>query len=509
MKLCLLVYVIISIKMINADNGCTSVQNNTLRSPGYPNSYPSNMDCVYEVPIPFDQALVISFNFFHLEYLSNCGYDYLRITNSSNHTIGTYCGLQTGRGVLVTGSAAVLYFHTDHSLEYNGFELAFSFYPRDCKEALSDPFGHLNITNNERFNVICTWTIGNNGLAEQVAIVSIEEIHFVYCSEHVKVLDGSGALFLGWEGCRKNDTSETFLEIPFEESQNVTIQVLLENRQSYLKVDYGILKDGLFSATYLAGWKIIFENRTSNSLQLRWMDINDRLNADVRFFVVIAKSSHNIAPVRKLFSPNITSVQITDLAPYTEYNVSVVAIDTNGSPFESEFLLAMTDEGVPSSAPSTLFVTNISSNHVTIQWSPIPRQYHNGRLLGYKVFFQKASNASFPVDEGSVTVSNSTWVILKTLDPGQRYKIYVSAFTSKGDGPRSRDHFVTTACWLSVNLSVGLIDVAPAADYDPFDCSWIIGKVGITNAVALFIIQSINLSSCRYLLPIALLLMRI
>ena len=93
------------------------------------------------------------------------------------------------------------------------------------------------------------------------------------------------------------------------------------------------------------GWKIIFENRTSKSLQFRWMDINNRLNADVRFYVVIAESSHNSVPVRKLFSPNITSIQITDLAPYTEYNVSVVAIDADGSPFVSEFLLAMTDEG--------------------------------------------------------------------------------------------------------------------------------------------------------------------
>ena len=57
-------------------------------------------------------------------------YDYLRITNSSNHTIGTYCGFQTGRGVLITGSAAVLYFHTDFSVEYSGFDLSFSFYPR-------------------------------------------------------------------------------------------------------------------------------------------------------------------------------------------------------------------------------------------------------------------------------------------------------------------------------------------------------------------------------------------
>ena len=57
-------------------------------------------------------------------------FDYLRIDNSNNDIIGTYCGLQTGLQELITGSAAVLYFHTDGSEEYSGFDLSFSFYPR-------------------------------------------------------------------------------------------------------------------------------------------------------------------------------------------------------------------------------------------------------------------------------------------------------------------------------------------------------------------------------------------
>jgi len=100
-----------------------------------------------------------------------------------------------------------------------------------------------------------------------------------------------------------------------------------------------------FSASLLAGWNVTIENKTSDSLQLRWMDINHRLNGSIRFFVVTAKSSYGSVPVRKLFSPNITSAKIRELDPYTEYNVSVVAIDGNGSPFQSTFLQARTDEG--------------------------------------------------------------------------------------------------------------------------------------------------------------------
>ncbi|XP_068730010.1 cubilin-like isoform X3 [Montipora capricornis] len=108
---------------------CGSFRNNTLRSPGYPNNYPRNMDCVYRVPIPFDQKLVIYFNFFELERHWNCWFDYLRISNDRNHIIGTYCGLQTGRSVLITSSAAVLSFHSDGSAQYRGFDLSFSFLP--------------------------------------------------------------------------------------------------------------------------------------------------------------------------------------------------------------------------------------------------------------------------------------------------------------------------------------------------------------------------------------------
>ena len=47
-----------------------------------------------------------------------------------------------------------------------------------------------------------------------------------------------------------------------------------------------------------------------------------------------------------------------------------------------------------------------------------------------------------------------------------------------------------------MNNSIGLIDVAYR---DKLDCLWTIGNVGIANAVAVFIIQRIIISSCRYL----------
>ena len=74
------------------------------------------------------------------------------------------------------------------------------------------------------------------------------------------------------------------------------------------------------------------------------MGINNWHNDGLRFFVVIAKSSYSNSPVRRLFSPNTTSAALTGLDPYTAYNVSVMAVDGDGSLFKSTVLQAKTDE---------------------------------------------------------------------------------------------------------------------------------------------------------------------
>ena len=58
-----------------------------------------------------------------------CRFDYLRISNDNNYPVGTYCGGQSGRNIIVTGHYAVITFHSDFSGRYNGYKLIFSFVP--------------------------------------------------------------------------------------------------------------------------------------------------------------------------------------------------------------------------------------------------------------------------------------------------------------------------------------------------------------------------------------------
>ena len=46
---------------------CESVVNDTLKSPHYPDDYPSDVYCSYNIPIPNNSALIITFEYFYLE----------------------------------------------------------------------------------------------------------------------------------------------------------------------------------------------------------------------------------------------------------------------------------------------------------------------------------------------------------------------------------------------------------------------------------------------------------
>ena len=62
----------------------------------------------------------------NLYHFSLCSWDYLKITDDNNQTIGVFCGQLSGQTVNVTGQYAVISFHTDFIVQRRGYELFFS-----------------------------------------------------------------------------------------------------------------------------------------------------------------------------------------------------------------------------------------------------------------------------------------------------------------------------------------------------------------------------------------------
>ncbi|XP_068727412.1 cubilin-like [Montipora capricornis] len=154
-------------------SACRRVINNTLESPGYPNMYPRNTNCVANVSIPFGAALNITFEHFDLENCYGCRCDYLSIRTDNGGFYRTYCEIRSGQSVIVTGSYARLTFRSDSSVQNTGFRLLiFPVYgvsttyrptpttqsPTACRRIINNTLESPGYPNNYPSNTFCVAT---------------------------------------------------------------------------------------------------------------------------------------------------------------------------------------------------------------------------------------------------------------------------------------------------------------------------------------------------------------
>ena len=101
---------------------------------------------------------------------------------------------------------------------------------------------------------------------------------------------------------------------------------------------------------------------------------------------------------------------------------------------------------VPGRAPSNISFSEVTTTQFKVTWNPLPQQFHDGRLLGYRVYFRRSAYFPIPFNTSSLDTSspNMTWALITGLGPAQRFDVSVAAYTSKGEGPRSYFYYVTT-----------------------------------------------------------------
>ena len=99
------------------------------------------------------------------------------------------------------------------------------------------------------------------------------------------------------------------------------------------------------SASLLNGWSVTVVSKTAKAIGISWSSPASLLNGGIRFYVALAREINSSSgPIGEILAENMTS-EIENLDEYTEYKVTVVAVDSDGLPFKSADVLVMTDEG--------------------------------------------------------------------------------------------------------------------------------------------------------------------
>ncbi|XP_051554599.1 receptor-type tyrosine-protein phosphatase delta-like isoform X8 [Myxocyprinus asiaticus] len=154
--------------------------------------------------------------------------------------------------------------------------------------------------------------------------------------------------------------------------------------------------------------------------------------------------------------PEKTQYLLENLDKWTEYRVTVSAHTEAGEGPESFPQLIRTEEDVPSGPPRKVEVETVNSTSVKVLWrSPVPSRQH-GQIRGYQVHYVRMVNGEpvgHPVIK-DILINDAQWeyddsteheLVLADLHAEATYSVTVAAYTTKGDGARSKPKLVTTS----------------------------------------------------------------
>nr|XP_058159745.1 receptor-type tyrosine-protein phosphatase F isoform X18 [Dasypus novemcinctus] len=145
------------------------------------------------------------------------------------------------------------------------------------------------------------------------------------------------------------------------------------------------------------------------------------------------------------FDPT-ASYTLEDLKPDTLYRFQLAARSSMGVGVFTPVTEARTAQSMPSGPPRKVEVEPLNSTAVHISWKlPIPSKQH-GQIRGYQVTYVRLENGEprGPPVIQDVMLAEAQETTISGLTPETTYSITVAAYTTKGDGARSKPKVVTT-----------------------------------------------------------------
>ncbi|XP_051498230.1 receptor-type tyrosine-protein phosphatase delta isoform X21 [Apus apus] len=141
-----------------------------------------------------------------------------------------------------------------------------------------------------------------------------------------------------------------------------------------------------------------------------------------------------------------TSYRLQGLKPNSLYLLRLAARSPQGLGASTAEISARTMQSIPSGPPRKVEVEAVNSTAVKVSWrSPVPNKQH-GQIRGYQVHYVRMENGD-PKGQPmlkDVMLADAQEMIISGLQPETMYSFTVTAYTTKGDGARSKPKLIST-----------------------------------------------------------------
>nr|XP_046176903.1 receptor-type tyrosine-protein phosphatase F isoform X7 [Oncorhynchus gorbuscha] len=140
------------------------------------------------------------------------------------------------------------------------------------------------------------------------------------------------------------------------------------------------------------------------------------------------------------------SYAVEGLKPDTLYRFSLAARSEFGLGVYTQPIEARTAQSMPGAPPRKLEVEAVNSTAIRVTWkAPLPGKQH-GQIRGYQVIFSRLENGE-PRGQPNimdVALPEAQEATITGLHSETTYSVTVAAYTTKGDGARSKAKVITT-----------------------------------------------------------------
>ncbi|XP_045577623.1 receptor-type tyrosine-protein phosphatase delta isoform X28 [Salmo salar] len=248
-------------------------------------------------------------------------------------------------------------------------------------------------------------------------------------------------------------------------SNFLTIQGLIPNKTYYIKVlAYTSVGDGPLSAdlqiiakTGVPSQPTDFkgEAKSETSILLSWIaPAQTGQDNQIMGYELLYKKGDDKEEKRISFEPTTTYL-LKDLKPFTTYTFQLAARSKHGIGAYTNEISAETPQTLPSGPPRKVEVETVNSTSIKVIWrSPMPTKQH-GQIRGYQVHYVRMVNGE-PMGQPAIKdilIDDAQWeyddsteheMVITELQAETMYSVAVAAYTTKGDGARSKAKLITT-----------------------------------------------------------------
>ncbi|XP_032286920.1 receptor-type tyrosine-protein phosphatase F isoform X11 [Halichoerus grypus] len=185
------------------------------------------------------------------------------------------------------------------------------------------------------------------------------------------------------------------------------------------------------------------EAESDTRIQLSWLlPPQERI---VKYELVYWAAEDEGQQHKVTFDPT-SSYTLEDLKPDTLYYFQLAARSEMGVGVSTPTIEARTAQSMPSGPPRKVEVEPLNSTAVHVSWKlPVPSKQH-GQIRGYQVTYVRLENGEprGPPIIQDVMLAEAQETTISGLTPETTYSVTVAAYTTKGDGARSKPKIVTT-----------------------------------------------------------------